>query len=48
VTLEMSPKTIGTHLRLTHGDLPGEATRDRHQHAWRQVLMRFDESRAEG
>lgn len=42
VTAELTPHGMGTHLRLTHAGLPGEESRNGHNHAWPFVLEQLD------
>ena len=43
VTIELSECDGGTELKLTHVQLPSEASRDRHNEGWNSVLDRFEE-----
>ncbi len=43
VTIELSDRDGGTELRLTHEQLPGEESRDRHSEGWNSVLDRLDQ-----
>ena len=43
VTLELSDRGDGTDLRLTHVQLPTEASRDDHNEGWKSVLDRLEE-----
>jgi uncharacterized protein YndB with AHSA1/START domain len=42
VTLELSDRDGGTELRLTHVQLPTEASRDEHNEGWKSVLDRLE------
>ena len=42
VTVELSDHDDGTELRLTHEQLPSEASRDRHNEGWNSVLDRLE------
>ena len=46
VTLELSPESKGTRLRLTHAGFASEESRKRHQEAWPMVLKQMDERMA--
>ena len=48
VTVELSPESAGTHLRLTHARFPNEELRKRHEEAWPLVLTQMDERMASG
>lgn len=48
VTVELTPESEGTHLRLTHAGFPSVSSRDGHEEAWPQVLAQFDERVGEG
>ena len=41
VSVEFSDRDSGTELRLTHEQLPSEASRDRHNEGWNSVLDRL-------
>jgi uncharacterized protein YndB with AHSA1/START domain len=42
VTVELSDRDGGTNLRLTHVQLPSEASRERHTQGWKSVLDRLE------
>lgn len=42
VSVEFSDRDGGTELRLTHVQLPSEASRDRHNQGWNSVLDRLE------
>lgn len=42
VTIELSDRDGGTEVRLTHVQLPSEASRDRHDEGWNSVLDRLE------
>ena len=42
VSVEFSDRDGGTELRLTHVQLPSEASRDRHNEGWNSVLDRLE------
>jgi uncharacterized protein YndB with AHSA1/START domain len=42
VTLELSNRDGGTELRLTHVQLPTEASRNDHNEGWKSVLDRLE------
>jgi len=46
VTLELSPESKGTRLRLTHAGFANEESRKRHEEAWPAVLKQMDERMA--
>ena len=43
VSVEFSDRDGGTELRLTHVQLPSEASRDRHTGGWNSVIDRFEQ-----
>ena len=42
VTIELSDRDGGTDVKLTHVNLPSEASRDRHNEGWNSVLDRLE------
>lgn len=42
VTIELSDRDGGTEVKLTHEQLPSEASRDRHNEGWNNVLDRLE------
>lgn len=44
VRLELSPTESGTHLVLAHSGFYSEASRDRHQEAWPNILAHLDDT----
>jgi uncharacterized protein YndB with AHSA1/START domain len=42
VTVEFSDRDGGTEVRLTHVQLPSEASRDRHNEGWSSVIDRLE------
>jgi len=43
VTVELTPDSGGTRLRLSHAGFPDEESRDRHREAWPIVLAQLDQ-----
>jgi uncharacterized protein YndB with AHSA1/START domain len=43
VTVELTPRGAGTHLRLTHAGFADEESRNRHQQAWPALLAYLEE-----
>ena len=43
LTIELTPHEDGTFLHLTHAGFPNEASRNKHQDAWPQVLNQLEE-----
>jgi uncharacterized protein YndB with AHSA1/START domain len=43
VTVELSDCDGGTEVRLTHEQLPGKESRDRHREGWTSVLKKLEE-----
>ncbi len=43
VSVEFSDRDGGTELRLTHVQLPSEASRDRHNHGWNSVMDKLED-----
>jgi uncharacterized protein YndB with AHSA1/START domain len=43
VTVELTPDSPGTRLRLTHAGFPDSESRDQHKTAWPLVLAQLDE-----
>ncbi len=44
VTVDLTPKNAGTHLRLTHSGFADEESRDNHAAAWPLVLDALDKA----
>ena len=42
VTVELSDRDGGTEIKLTHEQLPSEASRDRHNEGWNSVIDRLE------
>ena len=42
VTVELTPRESGTHLKLTHAGFADEESRQRHEQAWPEVLKQLD------
>ena len=42
VSVDFSDRDSGTELRLTHVQLPSEASRDRHNEGWNSVIDRLE------
>ena len=42
LTIELTPKNGGTHVKLTHAGLPDEDTRNGHAEAWPLALANLD------
>ena len=43
VTVELTPKGEGTHLRFSYAGFPDEETRNRHEQAWPAVLAHLEQ-----
>jgi len=43
VTVELFERRGGTELRLKHGQLPSEESRDRHNEGWNSLLARLEQ-----
>lgn len=44
VTVKLTPHNGGTQLQLEHAGFPDEESRDRHKHAWPNVLAQLDQT----
>lgn len=42
ITLELTPESGGTRVRLTHAGFPDQATRNGHEEAWPMALANLD------